>query len=65
MAGRWTRSKNVITVPDPFNGEPFVHVPDTSGDELQPFIDSSKTCPKSGLHNPFRNPERYVVVVVW
>lgn len=33
---------------------------DTSSDELRPFIHSLKSCPKSGLHNPLKNPERYL-----
>ena len=26
---------------------------------LQPFIESLAQCPKHGLHNPFKSPERY------
>lgn len=46
-------------MPDPLNGEKFMHVQDTKSDEIQPFIDSLKAIPKSGLHNMFKNPERY------
>lgn len=42
------------------NGEDFIKIPDaTNPEELDPFIASSKLCPKSGLHNPLKNPERY------
>lgn len=47
-------------LPDPLNGEHFLRVPDTSVDEIHPFVASLKACPKSGLHNPFKRPERYL-----
>jgi 1-pyrroline-5-carboxylate dehydrogenase len=43
------------------NGEPFVQLPDTQEGELDHFVQSLQACPKSGLHNPFKNPERYVM----
>lgn len=46
-------------MPDPLNGDAFLHVQDTKETEIQPFIDSLKSCSKSGLHNVFKNPERY------
>lgn len=46
-------------MPDPWNGEPFLHVQDTKEHELQPFVDSLRSVTKSGLHNAFKNPERY------
>jgi 1-pyrroline-5-carboxylate dehydrogenase len=36
--------------------------PDTSLDEIQPFILDLESCPKSGLHNPFKNKERYLML---
>jgi 1-pyrroline-5-carboxylate dehydrogenase len=43
-----------------FQGEPFIKMPRTSVAELDRFVASLKRVPKSGLHNPFKNPERYV-----
>ena len=43
---------------DPLNGEPFLRVPDTR--DFAPFIEGLKSCPKSGLHNPLKNNDRYV-----
>lgn len=40
------------------NGEAFVQLPDTQESELDHFVQSLQACPKSGLHNPFKNPER-------
>lgn len=34
-------------------------VANTTIDELKPFYNSMKKIPKSGLHNPFKNPQRY------
>jgi hypothetical protein len=48
------------TIPDPLNGEEFVQLPDTQPGELEPFVQSLQACPKSGLHNPLKNPERCV-----
>lgn len=47
-------------VVDPLNGETFIRMPRTSVAELDPFVASLKRVPKSGLHNPFKNPERFV-----
>lgn len=32
---------------------------DTKSDEIEPFIQSLRAVPKSGLHNPLKNVERY------
>eukprot|EP00878_Enallax_costatus_P039600 GHUV01045453.1.p1 GENE.GHUV01045453.1~~GHUV01045453.1.p1 ORF type:complete len:500 (+),score=106.07 GHUV01045453.1:235-1734(+) len=61
VAGRWTSSARTKTIPDPLNGEPFVQLPDTQVNEVDHFVQSLQSCPKHGLHNPFKNPERYVL----
>ena len=48
------------TLPDPMKGDDFMQVPLTSVEELKPFVDSLQSVPKTGLHNPWKNPERYV-----
>lgn len=50
-----------MPIVDPMNGEVFINVPDTQISEIQPFVDSLKSVPKSGLHNPLKNPERYLL----
>eukprot|EP00976_Prorocentrum_cordatum_P091797 1188664-Prorocentrum_minimum.AAC.6 len=47
-----------IDIVDPMNGAKFVKCPNTKLDELQPFKDSLAACPKTGLHNPFKNNQR-------
>jgi 1-pyrroline-5-carboxylate dehydrogenase len=44
---------------DPMNGEFMLNFPFTNVDELRMYADSLSKCPKSGLHNPLRNTERY------
>lgn len=39
---------------------PVCTIPDTQGNELGPFIESLKNVPKSGVHNPLKNVERYL-----
>jgi hypothetical protein len=36
-------------------------VPDTTVEELTPFLDSLRGVPKSGVHNPLKNVERYLM----
>ena len=47
-------------IPDPLYGGEFLRVPDTS--DFGPFIESLRRCPKTGLHNPWKHPERYVML---
>lgn len=60
--GVWKKTENYIEIPDPLTGESFIRVPNTKTlQELSEFKLSAETCPKSGLHNPIKNPERYLV----
>ncbi len=54
-AGTWRDD-----IVDPLNGEHFLEVPDTR--DAAPFLQGLISCPKSGLHNPFKNTERYVLL---
>ena len=59
--GQWKGTKKYQDVLDPMNGEKFMTMPDTDLQELDEFAESLKKCPKSGLHNPLKNPERYLL----
>lgn len=61
LNGEWVLPRECINIVDPLNGEPFVKMPNTKVDELQPFVESLGKCPKTGLHNPFKNVERYMM----
>lgn len=58
--GEWQATEKYMTLPDPMNGEPFLKCPDTQVYEIEPFVSSLKSVPPSGLHNPLKNPHRYV-----
>jgi 1-pyrroline-5-carboxylate dehydrogenase len=61
VQGKWTGSSNWNTLADPLNGEPFIKVAEIDESGVQPFVDSLSKCPKHGLHNPFKSPERYLM----
>ncbi|RVW90512.1 Delta-1-pyrroline-5-carboxylate dehydrogenase 12A1, mitochondrial [Vitis vinifera] len=58
LQGKWTGSTSGETIVDPLNGEPFIQVAEVDETGIQPFVDSLSKCPKHGLHNPFKAPER-------
>ncbi len=61
ISGEWKDDENDhIKIPDPLNGEDFILVPNTT--DVSEFIKNLSSCPKSGLHNPIRNVERYVML---
>ncbi|WOG82819.1 hypothetical protein DCAR_0101987 [Daucus carota subsp. sativus] len=61
VQGNWTKSSKWNTLVDPLNGEPFIKVSEIDEGGIQPFVDSLSKCPKHGLHNPFKAPERYLL----
>ena len=59
VAGEWqTGSVFRDDIVDPLTGTAFLSIPDTT--DLAPFIAGLENCPKSGLHNPLKNNDRYV-----
>ncbi|GIL46671.1 hypothetical protein Vafri_3605 [Volvox africanus] len=61
VGGRWLPSAISRQLPDPLTGDTFLEVPHTQPDEIGPFIQSLRSVPKSGLHNPLKEPERYLL----
>ncbi|KAK6920826.1 Aldehyde dehydrogenase domain [Dillenia turbinata] len=61
VQGKWTGSSKWNMILDPLNGESFIKVAEVDENEIQPFVDSLSKCPKHGLHNPFKAPERYLM----
>jgi 1-pyrroline-5-carboxylate dehydrogenase len=66
VQGSWQPECNAtkkILIPHPMDKDahPIFSLPDTSVEELGPFIKSMESVPKSGLHNPLRNVERYLM----
>lgn len=60
--GQWQSSNEYVDLVDPLNGGTMIKIPDTQMDEIDPFVDSLKAVPKTGLHNPFKNKERYLML---
>ena len=61
VGGNWVDAERVRDdIVDPMNGQKFLKVPDTR--DHAPFIAGLRSCPKSGLHNPLKNPDRYVTL---
>lgn len=64
--GKWqspSEIKQKLVIPHPLDRDahPLCHVADTQKDELGPFFDSVKRVTKSGLHNPLKNVDRYLM----
>lgn len=62
VQGSWRSCSNLNTLVDPLNGEHFIKVSEVDESGIEPFVESLSKCPKSGLHNPFRSPERYLML---
>jgi len=61
LDGSWHIASSIRQdIPDPLHGGEFLRVPDTT--DVQPFIDSLARCPKTGLHNPWKQPQRYLML---
>lgn len=58
--GEYRATLNYEEYPCPITGKTFLQVPLTDKNEMQPFKDFVNSCPRSGLHNPFKNIDRYL-----
>lgn len=60
--GNWTNAKSAMEIIHPLDKDapPIFTISDTQPDELAPFLASLRKIPKSGVHNPLKNPERYL-----
>lgn len=60
--GKLTSTSKTIEIIHPLDRDayPIFTVPDTQTREIQPFLDSLRKVTKSGMHNPLKNPERYL-----
>ena len=62
VGGEWTGTESYKQIVDPMNGKPLISIPETSMSEIDPFVESLQSVSKTGLHNPFKNKERYVML---
>lgn len=61
VQGKWKGSETDLALPDPINGEKFIYIPNNQKHEVDDFVESLRRVPKTGVHNPFKNPERYLM----
>lgn len=61
VQGKWKASSTWNSIVDPLNGDPFINIAEVQEEEIKPFVESLSSCPKYGLHNPLRSPERYLM----
>ncbi len=63
VRGKWEKAKEYYNIPDPITGDPLLKHPlNVANEEFDKFIDGFSSCPKSGLHNPLKNPERLLML---
>lgn len=60
VGGVWCGTDASHVLPDPLTGKEFMHVSDVQVKEIDCFVQSLNTCTKSGLHNPLKDPQRYL-----
>lgn len=61
--GQWcANTASRMSIPNPMDKDKpdIFTIPDTQTNELEPFIQSLRAVPKSGVHNPLKNNDRYV-----
>jgi 1-pyrroline-5-carboxylate dehydrogenase len=61
--GQWTHAAKTMEIVHPLDRDahPIFTIPDTSVEETKPFVESLRKVPKSGVHNPLKNPDRYLL----
>ena len=59
--GEWRSTAKYEDFPDPMKGNKLIDVPLTEKSEMTDIINLMNACPKSGLHNPLKNVERYLL----
>jgi hypothetical protein len=58
----YSNTESKLTIPNPIDKttSPIYTLPNTQLHEIEPYMTSLRMCSKSGLHNPLKNPERYL-----
>jgi 1-pyrroline-5-carboxylate dehydrogenase len=63
VGGQWTHAAQRMEIIHPLDRDahPIFTISDTSVEELTPFVESLRKVSKSGVHNPLKNPDRYLM----
>ena len=59
--GEWKGTLKYEEFLDPLKGTKLIEAPLTEKHEMVDIINSMNACPKSGLHNPLKNVDRYLL----
>lgn len=59
--GEWKGTLKYEEYLDPLKGTKYLEAPLTEKQEMTDIINSMNACPKSGLHNPLKNVDRYLL----
>ncbi len=59
--GNWIATAKYEEFLDPLNGMKYIEAPLTDKNEMEDIINLMNACPKSGLHNPLKNIDRYLL----
>jgi len=59
--GEWRSTLKYEEFPDALKGHKFIDAPLTDKSEMSEIINLMNACPKSGLHNPMKNVDRYLL----
>ena len=62
LRGTWLPATRYESIEDPLRGGDMLLVPATSDAEAAAFGESLAAVPKTGLHNPFRAVDRYLML---
>ena len=61
LDGKWINETNYFdNILDPITGKNFLDIPKT--EDISGYINSLGICTKSGLHNPLKNNDRYIML---
>jgi len=63
--GQWVATRQTMDIIHPLDetAPPLFTLPDSSiAEDLPPFVQSLQRVPKSGVHNPLKHPERYLML---
>lgn len=62
VESEWRGTEKYADLINPVSGVPMLQYPDTQPDEFESFLAGLQSCPKSGLHNPFKSTGRYLML---
>lgn len=65
VGGEWVKSAEQKAIIDPLTGKnmySYWNIDHANAEDVDPFIDSMLDVPISGLHNPLKNKERYIML---